>query len=70
MIAMAPPRKKSAVKRSDSAAVMVRLTPEEDAGLESFIKAQRVEPLRVAVVKMALKEFLKKEGHWPESADD
>ncbi|CAN5419266.1 hypothetical protein BH11PLA2_BH11PLA2_32570 [soil metagenome] len=65
MVTMATPRKKAA-KRTDTAAVMVRLTPEEDAALESCIKSHRIEPKKVSVVRLAIKEFLKREGHWPE----
>ena len=43
----------------------LRLTPEHEAALQSFMSRQRVKPDRTAVGLTALEEFLSKEGDWP-----
>ncbi len=66
MTAPKKPRPKSTPKRDNGVPVLyVRISPELEAAIQSFIAAQRVAPERTAVTIKALEEFLQREGFWP-----
>lgn len=48
--------------------IAIHLEAELLAALNAFCDAQRLKPDRSEVVRLALREFLEREGHWPPPA--
>lgn len=43
----------------------LRIDPQLESALQSFIEKQRIRPDKTAVVTTALQELLEREGFWP-----